>query len=195
LRVIAGHFRSRPLLGPSGTGTRPTSDRLRESLFNVLASRGGVQGLVFADLFAGSGAVGIEAISRGAQHCYFVEKAQPALTALKKNLAALGIGAAQATVLAQDVTAFLKKCPRASDVVFLDPPYEDAEAYSRVLHVLGSDAASKMMGENTLVIAEHAAVKSRKGVDDLADSYGHLHRTRLLEQSDAALSFFTLRKD
>jgi 16S rRNA (guanine(966)-N(2))-methyltransferase RsmD len=167
---------------------------LRETLFNVLASRGGVEGLVFADLFAGSGAVGIEALSRGAAHCYFAEKAQPALAALRKNLSALGIAADRATVFAGEASAFVKKCPRPCDILFLDPPYEDAESYSRVLHALGGDASARALAENALVIAEHAAIRSRKGVADLADTYGNLHRTRLLEQSDAALSFFTLRK-
>jgi 16S rRNA (guanine(966)-N(2))-methyltransferase RsmD len=148
MRVIAGQYKSRTLAAPAGLETRPTSDRLRETLFNILSGRGGVEGVVFADLFAGSGAVGIEALSRGAQHCFFVEKAPPALAALKKNLATLGVGAAQATVSAMDVAAFLKKCPRKCDVVFLDPPYDDADAYARTLHALGGQAASTVLSEN-----------------------------------------------
>jgi 16S rRNA (guanine(966)-N(2))-methyltransferase RsmD len=195
MRVIAGHFRSRPLAAPAGLATRPTTDRLRETLFNVLASRAkpSLQGAIFVDLYAGSGAVGIEAISRGAAHCFFVENAQPALTALRKNLATLGIGTSQATVLAQNVTAILKNWPqwqgRASDIVFLDPPYDEAIAYTRVLNALGGKSATALAPDG-LVIAEHAANNTRKNVAALEDSYGTLHRTRLLEQSDAALSFY-----
>jgi 16S rRNA (guanine(966)-N(2))-methyltransferase RsmD len=195
MRVIAGEFRSRPLATTAGLATRPTSDRLRETLFNVLASRRGIDGLNFADLYAGSGSVGIEAISRGARHSWFVEESPPALAALKKNLAALGIGNDRATLVASNVTAFLKKWPQPCDIIFLDPPYEDAAAYSRCLHALGSDTANAMLAPHALVIAEHSAKGARKKIGDLAESYGNLHRTRLLEQSDAALSFYELRKD
>jgi 16S rRNA (guanine(966)-N(2))-methyltransferase RsmD len=195
MRVIAGLHKSRALVAPSGLGTRPTSDRLRETLFNVLMHRSGFDGCIFADLFAGSGAVGIEALSRGAQHCYFVEKEPRALAALKKNLSALGIGADRATIAAGDVTAFLKKWPRACDIVYLDPPYDDAETYTRVLNQLGGQAQGKALQPGALVLAEHAAPKTRKGIPELAAGYGALHRTRLLEQSDAALSFFELQRD
>jgi 16S rRNA (guanine(966)-N(2))-methyltransferase RsmD len=89
MRVIAGTYRSRPLTAPRGLATRPTSDRLRETLFNVLAPH--IEGARFADFYAGSGAVGIEALSRGAAHVTFVESAAPAVAALRSNLAALGI--------------------------------------------------------------------------------------------------------
>src|ERR1700739_3375477 len=89
MRVIAGQFRSRPLISPKGLDTRPTSDRLRETLFNVLAPR--IDGAVFLDLYAGSGAVGIEALRRGGSQAVFVEQAAPALKAIRGNLAALGI--------------------------------------------------------------------------------------------------------
>jgi len=195
MRVIAGEYKSRTLAAPAGPATRPTSDRLRETLFSVLASRGVLAGRVFADLYAGSGAVGIEALSRGAAHCYFVEKARPALVSLQKNVAALGIGSSRATVIATDVAAYLKAWPRACDVVFLDPPYEDSAAYSRTLHALGSAANHAMLAEDAIVIAEHSATLARKKIGDLAESYGGLRRTRLLEQSDAALSFYERRKD
>jgi 16S rRNA (guanine966-N2)-methyltransferase len=195
VRVIAGEFRSRTLAAPPGAATRPTSDRLRETLFSVLASRDKIEGCVFADLYAGSGAVGIEALSRGAAHCFFVESAAPALAAIRKNLATLNIGAHRATVAAQDVSAFLKKWPRVCDVVFVDPPYEDAAMYSRTLYALGGESGATALAEAASVIAEHAALKTRKGVDDLADEYGALKRVRLLEQSDAALSFYQRQTD
>src|SRR6202046_3200410 len=90
MRVIGGTYRSRRLIAPRGLATRPSSDRLRETLFNVLAPR--IEGAVFADLYAGSGAVGIEALSRGARLVYFVDRAPPAIAAIRANLAALGIG-------------------------------------------------------------------------------------------------------
>ncbi len=89
MRVISGQYRSRVLIAPRGRDTRPTSDRLRETLFNVLAPR--IEGAVFVDLYAGSGAVGIEALSRGAREAVFVEHAEPALKAIRANLGALGI--------------------------------------------------------------------------------------------------------
>jgi 16S rRNA (guanine(966)-N(2))-methyltransferase RsmD len=196
MRVIAGHFRSRPLVAPAGLATRPTTDRLRETLFNVLAARAtpSLKGAIFTDLYAGSGAVGIEAISRGAAHCFFIENAQPALTALRKNLSSLGIGPSQATVVAQNVTAILKNWPqwqgRGSDIIYLDPPYDEAAAYTRLLNSLGGKSAGAV-APGALVIAEHAATNTRKNAAALEDNYGALQRTRLLEQSDAALSFYS----
>lgn len=190
MRVIAGEYRSRLLVAPPGSATRPTSDRLRETLFNVISSRNQVQHCVFADLYAGSGAVGIEAISRGAAHCYFVERAGPALAALQKNLTGLSIAADRATAIRGDTLEFLRTLPRACDVIFLDPPYDDAEAYSHALNLLGR-ASSGKLNDGALVIAEHAAAKTRKAAAELVDSYGTLHRTLLLEQGDAALSFYS----
>ena len=134
MRVIAGTFRSRALASPRGTETRPTSDRLRETLFNVIATR--VSGARFADLYAGSGAVGIEAISRGATDVFFAEKSDAALAAIRANLRTLGIkGGFQ---IESGGTATLLKRLRGQplDLVFLDPPYEDAEAYSTTLSAL-----------------------------------------------------------
>lgn len=186
MRVIAGQFRSRPLAAPPGLATRPTSDRLRETLFNVLAPRiaaGEADGVRFLDLYSGSGAVGIEAISRGAAHVEFVEKARPALKTLRENLARLGI--ADAVVHTGSVGAFLRShVPEASfDIVFLDPPYDLAGEYASTLGLLGG-AGAAWLAEDALVIAEHRRKES------LADAYGTLTRTRLLQQGDAALSFY-----
>lgn len=121
MRVIAGTWRGRPLLAPKGDATRPTADRTREALFSMLASRlGSFEGLAVADLFAGSGALGLEALSRGAATCLFVEQDRPALDALKANIAKLG--ATGADVRATSVMA-LGPAPRALDLVMLDPPY------------------------------------------------------------------------
>jgi 16S rRNA (guanine(966)-N(2))-methyltransferase RsmD len=157
--------------------TRPTSDRLRETLFNVLAPR--IKGARFLDLYAGSGAVGIEALSRGAARVELVERAQPALKALRANLSRLGI-AAGVGVHSVSVVAFLKKAaPVHFDLIFLDPPYDLSDEYEQTLGLLPS-----VLAEDGLVIAEHR----RK--DKLAERFGPLLRTRLLEQGDASLSFY-----
>jgi 16S rRNA (guanine966-N2)-methyltransferase len=193
MRVIAGQFRSRTLDAPAGLATRPTSDRLRETLFNVLASRVEVpriESAHFLDLYSGSGAVGIEALSRGAAHVTFVEKARPALTTLRANLARLGI-AGGFTIHTGAVAAFLRNGTPAApfDIIFLDPPYDLAAEYTATLGLLGS-SASAFLAPNALVIAEHRRPAPSK--DALADAYGSLTRTRLLQQGDAALSFYMI---
>src|ERR1700680_4613791 len=121
MRIIAGSLRSRTLQAPPGLATRPTSDRLREALFNVLASR--IEVAAFLDLYAGSGAVGIEALSRGAARVVFVERAAPALKVLHANLARLEIKEGF-EAKAGSVSAFLRRGGAGFDVVFLDPPYD-----------------------------------------------------------------------
>ncbi|MEI9851734.1 MAG: 16S rRNA (guanine(966)-N(2))-methyltransferase RsmD [Sphingomonas sp.] len=121
MRVIAGQWRGRPLIAPKGDATRPTADRTREALFSMLASRlGTFEGLAVADLFAGSGALGLEALSRGAATCLFVEHDRAALDALKANIAKLG--AKGADVRATSVLA-LGRAPAPLDLVLMDPPY------------------------------------------------------------------------
>ncbi len=185
MRIIAGIYRSRRLEAPPGLSTRPTSDRLRETLFNVLAPR--LHGAAFLDLYAGSGAVGLEALSRGAAHVTFVERAPAALRALGKNLEMLKITQG-CTVRAEAVAAFLRLStqagpkPERHEVVFLDPPYDAEEEYATTLTRLG--LAQGILAAGALVIAEHRR-KQR-----LEERYGRLRRTRLLEQGDAALSFY-----
>jgi 16S rRNA (guanine966-N2)-methyltransferase len=183
MRVIAGEYRSRPLSAPRGIDTRPTSDRLRETLFNVLSPR--IAGSVFADLYAGSGALGIEALSRGAREAIFVEKAEPALRAIRANLAALGIRGNYA-LEARSVSAALRRFAEAGrqlDIVTLDPPWVDAEAYTATLTILGAECAT-LLGEDAIVVAEHQKRHS------LVETYGCLTRFRILNQGDAALSFY-----
>ena len=179
MRVIAGTFRSRILQAPAGTATRPTSDRLRETLFNILGPR--TVGARFADLYAGSGAVGVEALSRGATDVLFAETHRPAIESIRRNLTALGITAGF-TLKTSGTAAALQSPAATFDIVFLDPPYEAADEYTRTLTTLGT---ASLLSPNALVIAEH----SRK--TPLSESYGHLTRTRTLQQGDAALSFFT----
>ncbi|MGA3135103.1 MAG: 16S rRNA (guanine(966)-N(2))-methyltransferase RsmD [Terracidiphilus sp.] len=200
MRIIAGSFRSRTLGAPSGLATRPTSDRLRETLFNVLAPR--IEDAAFLDLYAGSGAVGIEALSRGATNIVFVERDQAALAVLRGNLARLGLTTGF-QIHAGSVGAWLRKSGTGTgqgrkagreperksglvfNLVFLDPPYDAAGEYAATLGLLGSGAAG-LLAPGALVIAEHR----RK--ERLEDRYGLLGRTRLLEQGDAALSFYAL---
>lgn len=173
--MIAGTYRSRRLIAPSGLATRPSSDRLRETLFNVLAPR--LPSAVFADLYAGSGAVGIEAFSRGAQRVYFVDKAAQAVAAIRENLDALKIRSGFKIEECSVATALgrLADCT----VMYLDPPYAESEEYVRTL--TGIDA---QLAADGIVVAEH----SRKC--PLAERYGVLERYRVLEQGDAALSFY-----
>jgi 16S rRNA (guanine966-N2)-methyltransferase len=184
MRVIAGTYRSRLLSAPRGMRTRPTSDRLRETLFNILAPR--LKGCRFVDLYTGTGAVGIEAISRGAEHVWFAENAAPALASLRQNLSALKISRGF-TLEDRGVGAMLQRLGKLTppiDLVYLDPPYEAEDEYSGTLNFLGSVRGREILAPDALVIAEHSC-KSK-----LALRYGGLEQTRLLKQGDAALSFF-----
>jgi 16S rRNA (guanine966-N2)-methyltransferase len=186
MRVIAGTFRSRQLVAPRGMQTRPTSDRLRETLFNILAPR--LEGSRFVDLYAGTGAVGIEALSRGASHVWFAENAEPALVSLRQNLVALRI-ARDFTLEDRGVGAMLQRLSKLTqpvDLVFLDPPYEAEDEYSGTLNFLGSARGRAILSPQALVIAEHSS-KAK-----LATRYGALEHTRMRKQGDAALSFFSL---
>ena len=190
MRIIAGSYRSRRLNAPSGLSTRPTSDRLRETLFNVLAPR--IARAVFLDLYAGSGAVGLEALSRGAAHVSFVERAPAALRILRKNMADLGVESGF-DVRAESVSAFLRSSAKpnlsrnAYEIVFLDPPYDAAEEYTATLSTLGSH--SEILAPGAVVVAEHR----RK--QNLHEQYGRIVRSRLLEQGDAALSFYAVQPE
>jgi 16S rRNA (guanine(966)-N(2))-methyltransferase RsmD len=200
MRVIAGSYRSRQLIAPRGSGTRPTSDRLRETLFNILAPR--VAGCRFADLYAGTGAVGIEAISRGAEQVWFAEKAEAALAAIRANLKALQIArgfAMEERGTGALLERFAKVAQKAAtesvggaragdllDLVYLDPPWEAEAEYTNTLHLLGSARGRAMLAPDALVVAEHNS-KSR-----LAERYGELAQTRTLKQGDAALSFYAV---
>ena len=184
MRVIAGQYRSRILNAPRGMDTRPTSDRLRETLFNVLAPR--IEGAVFLDLYAGSGAVGIEALSRGAREAIFVEQAEPAQRAIRANLASLGIRGGYA-LEARSVAAALRRLAetgRHADLVFLDPPYREADEYGSALGSLGGGCAA-LLSSGAIVVAEH---EKRR---ELEPRYGALARYRLLRQGDSALSFYS----
>ena len=120
MRVVAGEFRGRKLSAPVSQSTRPTTDRVREAIFNALDSVGAVEGALVADLYAGSGALGIEALSRGAEHCTFIESDRHALSAIHDNIAALGV-TGRTRVMSGDVLVMVERID--CDVAFADPPY------------------------------------------------------------------------
>jgi 16S rRNA (guanine966-N2)-methyltransferase len=172
MRVIAGELRSRRIQGVPGSATRPTPDRLRETLFDILAQR--IEGSSFLDGYAGTGAVGIEALSRGARHAWFLERNRVALEILRKNLAALALES-RATVVPGAVLQTLSR--HTADLVFLDPPYEKEREYAAALALLGETPPG-------LIVVQHSIRLN------LHDAYGRLNRTRIVKQGDNALSFF-----
>jgi 16S rRNA (guanine(966)-N(2))-methyltransferase RsmD len=181
MRVIAGKYRSRRLITPPGVQTRPTSDRLRETLFNVVA--GSVPDSIWLDVFAGTGAVGIEALSRGARSVYFVESSGRAAQTIRKNLTALGITQGFDVLERQAVPALrlLEDRRAVVDLCFLDPPYRKIEDYQQVLNFL---SRSRLLNPGGVVIAEHD-----KHLDP-GENFGILTRYRKLRQGDSVLSFY-----
>jgi 16S rRNA (guanine(966)-N(2))-methyltransferase RsmD len=173
MRVIAGEFRSRVLKSIPGDGTRPTPDRLRETLFDILAPR--IEGVVFLDAYAGTGAVGIEALSRGARHAIFLEKDRGATETIRENLAALKLER-RATVIKGPVLQTLARSQ--ADIVFLDPPYTQEREYPAALELLSEAPPALTVVQHSIRLA-------------LSDSYGPLRRTRVVKQGDNALSFFS----
>ena len=193
MRVIAGKYRSRRLQTLRGTALRPSSDRLRETLFNILGTA--IEGAIFIDLFAGSGAVGIEALSRGARGAIFVENHPAGAALITRNLASLGIPTAaqvasrktfagSAEILRMNAMDALERLAEGGvhvDFAFADPPYAHTRAYEDILEFLGE---SELLARSGRVIAEHR----RKS--DLPTIVGRLERTRIVEQGDTALSFY-----
>jgi 16S rRNA (guanine(966)-N(2))-methyltransferase RsmD len=176
MRVIAGELRSRRIQGVPGLATRPTPDRLRETLFDILAPR--IQGVTFLDAYAGTGAVGIEALSRGARHAWFLERNRAAIVVLRENLTELGLDA-RATVVTGPALLALPRHP--ADIVFLDPPYDQEREYVSALTVLAETPPP-------LVVIQHSVRYS------LGEAFGPLRRYRTVKQSDNVLSFFEVDK-
>lgn len=187
MRIISGKYRSRPLRALAGLDVRPTSDRLRETLFNVLTAGvpGALEGTAWLDLYAGTGAVGIEALSRGAGSVTFVEKTKQAARAIRENLKSLGIGDG-ADVIEQDVLKALPQLDGLYDYCFFDPPYRMESQYEGVLRALSELNVMKPGG---MVIAEHD-----KRFDP-GDGVGGVRRYRTLMQGDAGLSFYRVGGD
>lgn len=180
MRVIGGIHRGRRLRAPAGLAIRPTSDRLRETLFNILARR--IEDCRFLDICAGSGAVGIEALSQGASEVTFVERSRRACEVIEANLNALGIGR-QATIINGDVAAALKQLDKEAkqfDIVFFDPPYA-SEIHGQVMSLVGS---RDLLSDGAIVILEHRAKSPREA------EYGGLRMFRHMKQGESALTFY-----
>lgn len=185
MRVIAGTYRSRILKSPKELALRPTSDMLRETLFNVLGPR--IPDSRFVDAFAGTGAVGIEALSRGASEVTFIENHGPTSGLIKKNLEMLEVRSGT-KILTMDALRGLQRLasgfiavPAPIDIVFLDPPYAAAEDYRNVLSFLST---ANFFVEGSLVVAEH------RHTFGLPETFAELRRVRVLRQGDASLSFY-----
>jgi len=187
MRIVGGKYGSRPLRTLRGMALRPTSDRLRETLFNILGPA--VEGSLFVDVYAGTGAVGIEALSRGARDVIFIEKHPAAVELIRKNLGSLGIDMG-CEILAKDAVRGMEMLASRSfgghlqaDFFFLDPPYADREEYERALEFLDE---SHLLARTGRVIVEHARRIALPG------QLTSLERTRIVEQGDTSLSFYRL---
>src|SRR5260221_11864572 len=174
MRVIAGEFRSRPLKSVPGLDVRPTPDRLREALFSILQPI--IEGADFIDAYAGSGAVGIEALSRGARRVIFIERSIVALDVIKQNLAGLGLQA-RANIVKSPAAKALASYKAA--IVFLDPPYNVPSEFEETLTALGP-------GQAPLVIVQHPPKQA------LEKTYGQLTQYRVVKQGSNCLSFYRL---
>ena len=186
LRIIAGKFRGRNLKSPPSLEVRPTSDRLRETLFNVIAPR--IAGVRFLDLCAGSGAVGIEAISRGATHATFVDNSRAMCALIKSNLELCRIERSESDVIQSEALDYLRrfvsKQPDSGkpwDIVFFDPPY--ANDYSPILDFLAAHSSTLLTAKGLLIVEHHHKT-------NLPEETGSLVRYRVLKQGDSALSFY-----
>lgn len=171
-RIIAGRYKRRRLKSLPGLVTRPMLDRQRETLFDVLQNE--IAGAIFVDLYAGTGAVGIEALSRGASHVFWVESNPQACAVIRENLLTLGV-TENATVLCEPVGRVLSGL--TADIFFLGPPYTAHKEYEQTLSTLGEQ-------QPQLVIAQHARS------NELAEDYGNLRRQRVIRQGNNTLTFY-----
>jgi 16S rRNA (guanine966-N2)-methyltransferase len=171
MRIIAGEYKGRNLKSPPSMNVRPTSDRLRETLFNVIAPV--IEDSRFLDLCAGSGAVGIEALSRGASHVTFVDRSRRMCKLIEANVQLCRIPEEKWEIYCSEANEFLRSAETPWDIVFFDPPYKDD--YVKTL---------KLLSNNALVIAEH------HHKTELPEAIGGLKLTRILKQGDSSLSFF-----
>ena len=184
MRIIAGQYRGRVLKSPPSMQIRPTSDRLRETLFNVLAPR--LDEARFLDLCAGSGAIGIEALSRGASFVTFVDRSRKTCGLIEANLDLLGIPEDQTEVIMSEAADYLRRIVARAplvpyDLIYFDPPY--ATDYLPVLELCGTHAATLFAPDGVLVVEHHHK-------NALRDALSHLRRWRILKQGDSALSFY-----
>jgi 16S rRNA (guanine966-N2)-methyltransferase len=177
--VISGKFKSRRLKGTPPAGIRPTSDKLKETIFNILGPR--VEGATFLDGCAGMGGIGIEAISRGAALVYFVDSSRKACDIIRENMRSLDITQGF-DILQMDLIKALDHLNPSIDIAFIDPPYDREDLYDASLNRFG---AASLLSMDGLLILEHSKRK------DLPDTAGKLRKIRSLVQGDAALAFYT----
>jgi 16S rRNA (guanine966-N2)-methyltransferase len=180
MRIISGIYRGRKIKAPVDLNIRPTSDRLRETLFNILSVRLDSDSRVL-DLCAGTGAIGIEAISRGCLHSIFVDKSQKSCDLVKLNLELLKITEVDSKVVCSPAETFVKKSTLHFDFIYFDPPYD--MDYVKVLSELG-DTNSLLLKQHGVLVVEHF------NKTQIFETYGELRRWRLLKQGDSCLSFF-----
>jgi 16S rRNA (guanine(966)-N(2))-methyltransferase RsmD len=177
MRIVAGTWRGRTLKSPNWDGLRPTSDRLRETLFNILGPS--IEGLRVLDGYAGTGAIGLEALSRGAAHVTFVEQDPRAVKLIETNLAALGGGPSKPVIIRAGLSETAARLAgEAFDVIILDPPYAHTAATDALAAVAG------LASPGTRIVVEHAARHAPP------DAHGPLRRTRTVTAGDSALSFY-----
>ena len=183
MRVISGKYRGRKLKSPPSLKTRPTSDRLRETLFNILAPR--IEGARFLDLCAGSGAVGIEGLSRGAAHVTFVDRSRKMYALIETNLDLLNVSDGETEVVSREALDFLSRNVKQEaepfDVIFFDPPY--AMDYEEVLDYIGENAAG-LLAQDGVIVVEHHKKK------DLPKGFNEWQRYRVVRQGDSCLSLY-----
>jgi 16S rRNA (guanine(966)-N(2))-methyltransferase RsmD len=189
MRVIAGQYRGRNLKSPPSMEVRPTSDRLRETLFNILQMR--VDGARFLDLCAGSGAVGVEALSRGASHATFVDRSRKSCGLVEANLDLCGVPEEITEVVLSDAAEFVRRRAEMNgraggvaaswDIVFYDPPY--SSDYAQVLGTFGLNGDCLLSPEGVFVAEHHHKTQ-------LPEAIGGLRRWRIVKQGDASLSFY-----
>ncbi|RMG07186.1 MAG: 16S rRNA (guanine(966)-N(2))-methyltransferase RsmD [Acidobacteria bacterium] len=178
MRIIAGKYRRRIIKSAPSLKIRPTSDRLRETLFNILTNRIDDE-TFFLDLCAGTGAVGIEALSRGAGFATFVDKSRKACMLVEENLDLLQIPEDKTEVIRADAAEYIKRAEKNFNLIFYDPPYRD-----NYLEVLSAIAFGTVLTEDGILIVEHESKK------DLPDSIGRIRRWRLIKQGSSSLSFY-----
>ncbi len=181
MRIIAGAFRGRKLRSPRGDALRPTADRLKETLFDILGPA--IRGAVFLDVFAGTGSIGLEALSRGAREAVFVESGAAAGRLIRENLARCGIGGGY-RIIRQDAFTALRSLSRegfSADFTFLDPPY-DWKPYGDLLGLLFDTGIARA---DARVVVEHARWA------ELPESGGRFVRTRVVRQGDHCLGFYS----
>ena len=182
MRIISGKFRGRTLKGPSGENVRPTGDRLRETLFDILG--GEIRGAVLLDVFAGTGAVGLEAISRGAREVVFIERRSDGSRLIRQNIELCGVKTGY-RILQQDAFTALRFLSHEGfkpDVAFLDPPY-DWKPYRDLLEIIFKQGLAR---RDSRIIIEH---HRKAALPPAGEGY---HRIRLVRQGDHCLSFYTI---